>query len=185
LLAATNVVTWFSGWSPQELPYIFLQPLSQTVGAGQNVFFTVGAGGAPGPLYQWLMNGTNLIGQTASTLMIPGASELNVGTYTIIVTNNVGGLSSTNVMLTVNPPTTPSTIALPTVSGGNVQFTITGAPGSAGFSYHVWATTNLSLAPVTSTWTLLTNSVFGTGPINFTDSSASGLPQRFYLITVP
>jgi hypothetical protein len=71
------------------------------------------------------------------------------------------------------------------VISGNTQFTITGASGSAGFGYRVWATTNLSLAPVTSTWTLLTNSVFGTGPIIFTDSLATGLPQRFYLITVP
>lgn len=185
LLASTNVVTWFSGWSPQLLPYIFTQPLSQTVGGGQNVLFTVGAGGAPGPFYQWLMNGTNLVGQTASTLMIPGASALNIGTYSVIVTNNVGGLSSTNVTLAVNPPAAPSTVALPAFNGGNVQFTITGAAGSAGFGYRIWATTNLSLAPVTSTWTLLTNSVFGTGPIIFTDPSTNGLPQRFYIITVP
>ena len=185
LLAATNVVTWFSGWSPQELPYIFTQPVNQAVVGGQNATFMVGAGGVPNPTYQWLLNGTNLIGQTTSTLLIPGASALNIGTYSVIVTNNIGGLSSSNVTLTVSPPTNPSTIASPAVSGGNVQFTITGAIGSAGFDYRVWATTNLTMAPITSTWTLLTNGVFGTGPIIFTDTSATNVPQRFYIITVP
>jgi autotransporter-associated beta strand protein len=185
LLAATNVVTWFSGWLPQLFPYIFSQPANLSVGAGQNATFIVGASGIPDPTFQWLLNGTNLIGQTASTLTIPGASALNIGTYSVIVTNNLGGVISSNITLAVSPPTTSSTIASPAVSGGNVQFTITGAPGSAGFGYRVWASTNLTLAPVTSTWTLLTNSVFGTGPIIFTDPSASGLPQRFYIITVP
>jgi hypothetical protein len=71
------------------------------------------------------------------------------------------------------------------MSNGNIQFGITGANGSAGFGYSVWATTNLALTPITNTWTLLTNGVFGNGPIIFTDYPPNGLPQRFYLITVP
>ena len=118
-------------WPPQMLlpgsragrrwnfcPTSLRQPVEPDGYAGQNaVLFTVGAGGAPGPFYQWLMNGTNLVGQTASTLMIPGASALNIGTYSVIVTNNVGGLSSTNVTLAVNPPAAPSTVAL---TGGSM-----------------------------------------------------------------
>lgn len=184
LLAATNVVTWFSGWSPQELPYIITQPADQAVGAGQIASFMVSASGIPNPTYQWLMDGTNLPGQTASTLTISDANGYSIGTYSVTVSNVLGGLISSNASLTVTAPTTGSTIATPTISGGNVQFTITGANGSAGFGYRVWATTNLTLTPVTSTWTLLTNGVFGTDPILFTDTPA-GLPMRFYLITVP
>jgi hypothetical protein len=136
-------------------------------------------------VYQWLKDSTNLVGQTGAMLTIGSASGLDIGTYSVIVSNVVSSVASSNAVLTVNPPTTPSTIASPSVDdSGNVQFTIAGAPGSAGFGYRVWATTNLSLTPVTSTWTLLTNDVFGTGPVVFTDP-ASGLPQRFYLITVP
>jgi hypothetical protein len=131
------------------------------------------------------MNGTNLVGQTAATLQIGSASGLNIGTYSVTVSNSVGGIPSSNAVLTVNPPTASSTIALPALSGGNVQFTITGPAGSAGFGYRIWATTNLLLAPVTNTWTLLTNSVFGTGPIIFTDTPPNGLPERFYIITSP
>jgi len=65
-----------------------------------------------------------------------------------------------------------------------VQFTITGPNGSAGFGYRIWATTNLDLSPITNTWTLLTNGVFGAGPFIFTDTP-NGLPQRFYIITAP
>jgi hypothetical protein len=185
LLAATNPVIWFSGWSPQMAPNILGQPISLTVNAGQSASFTVSADGIPDPTYQWLKDSTNLIGQTSPMLSIGTASGLDIGTYYVIVSNGAGSVNSSNAVLTVNPPTTPSTIASPSVdNSGNVQFTINGAPGSAGFGYRVWATTNLSLTPVTSTWTLLTNSVFDTGPVIFTDP-ASGLPQRFYLITVP
>ena len=128
---------------------------------------------------------TNLVGQTSTMLSIGSASGLDIGTYSVIVSNAAGSVTSSNAVLTVNPPTSPSTIASPSVdNSGNVQFTINGALGSAGFGYRVWATTNLALTPVTGTWTLLTNDIFGTGPVIFTDP-ASGLPQRFYLITVP
>jgi hypothetical protein len=185
LQAATNVVTWFSGWTPQLLPYIITQPASLTVNAGQNTAFTVNGSGYPLPTYQWTMSGTNLPGQTAATLQFNSASGLNIGTYSVIVTNAIGGVSSTNVVLTVNPPTTGSTIAVPSVSGGNVQFTLTGANGSAGFGYRVWATTNIELAPITNTWTLITNGVFGAGATTITDTPSSGLSQRYYIITVP
>jgi autotransporter-associated beta strand protein len=185
LLAATNPVIWFSGWSPQMAPDILVQPISLTVNATQSASFMVSASGIPNPTYQWIKDGTNLIGQTSSLLTIGSASGLDIGTYSVIVANVAGSLNSSNAVLTVNPPTTPSVITSPSVdNSGNVQFTITGAPGSAGFGYRVWATTNLALTPVPSTWTLLTNSVFGTVPVIFIDP-ASGLPQRFYLITVP
>ncbi|HKW30835.1 MAG TPA: pectinesterase family protein [Verrucomicrobiae bacterium] len=185
LLAATNIVTWFSGWSPQLAPNITSQPTSLTVNAGQSASFTVSANGIPDPTYQWVKDSTNLVGQTGSMLSIGTASGLDIGTYYVIVANAAGSVNSTNAVLTVNPPTAPSTIASASVdNSGNVQFTIAGPAGSAGFGYRVWATTNLALTPVTGTWTLLTNDVFGTGPVVFTDP-ASGLPQRFYLITAP
>jgi len=180
-----NVTNWFSGWQPQIAPNITSQPTDQTVGAGQTANFTVGATGVPDPTYQWLKDGTNLVGQTGTMLTIGSANGLDIGTYSVIVSNAGGSVTSSNAVLTVNPPTTPSTITAPSVdNSGNVRFTINGAPGSAGFGYRVWATTNLALTPVTSTWTLVTNGTFGAGPAVFTNP-ASGLPQQFYIITVP
>lgn len=181
-LSATN---WLYGWQPQMAPNIIGQPAGQTVNAGQGVSFTVNATGIPDPTYQWLKDGTNLVGQTGATLSITNASGLDIGTYSVIVSNGSGSVTSSNAVLTVNAPTTPATIVAPSVdNSGNVQFTISGPAGSAGFGYRVWATTNLALTPVTSTWTLLTNGVFDTTPTIFTDPAGT-LPQRFYLITVP
>jgi hypothetical protein len=53
-----------------------------------------------------------------------------------------------------------------------------------GQNYKVLATTNLAL-PVNQ-WTILTNGTFGvSGTATFTDSSATNLPQRFYIIVSP
>ena len=186
LLVAQSATNWLYGWQPGLAPNILSQPTDLTVGAGQPATFTVAATGIPDPAYQWQLNGTNLVGQTGSTLSLASASGLDAGTYSAIVSNSAGVVTSSNAVLTVTPPTTPATIGSPTVAaGGNVQFTINGATGSAGFGYRVWATTNIALTPVTSTWTLLTNDVFGVAPVIYTDTTASGLPQRFYLITVP
>lgn len=185
LLASTNVVTWFSGWTPLLAPYITTQPVSQTVDAAQSVSFTVAASGIPNVAYQWMFDSTNLVGQTGSTLNIGSASGLDIGTYSVVVSNQVSTVTSTNAILTVNAPTTSSTVSSPTLNSGTFQLTLSGAAGSAGFGYRVWSTTNLLLAPVTNTWTLVTNGVFGTGPTLITDPSAAVIPNQYYLITVP
>jgi pectin methylesterase-like acyl-CoA thioesterase len=190
ILACTlDVTCWLYGWSPALSVNIVQQPANQTVNANQQAIFTVAGTGVPEPTYQWVKNGTNvLMGQTSPTLTIPNASGLDIGSYAAIVSNSSGSVTSSVVTLTVIPPTTGPTLLTPSVQGnGNVQFNISGVPGSAGFSYRLWASTNIGLTPITSTWTLLTNDVFGTSPTTFIDTTATstGAPQRFYVITVP
>jgi len=185
LSASTNVITWFSGWSPLLAPYFITQPISQTVDAGQSAIFTVAASGIPNPAYQWLFNGTNLVGQTGSTFTIGNADGTYAGTYAVVVSNSVTSVDSTNAIFTVIAPTTASTVSSPSLSDGVFQLTINPAAYSAGFGYRVWSTTNVALTPVTNTWTLVTNGVFGAGPTVISDPSAAGQPQQFYLITVP
>ena len=188
-LAAINVTTWLNGWTPALLPNITSQPVNQTVNANQQATFSVAATGIPDPTYQWVKNGTNiLIGQTSTTLTIPNASGLDIGSYAAIVSNGSGSVTSSVVTLSVIPPTTGPTLLTPSVqANGNVQFTISGAPGAAGFGYRLWSSTNIALTPIVSTWTLLTNDVFGTSPTTFIDTtpSTTGAPQQFYVITVP
>ena len=102
-----------------------------------------------------------------------------------MITNLTGGVTSSNVVLSVTPPTSSPNLASPSFSGGNVQFTVAGANGAAGFSYRVWATTNLLLSPITNTWNLVGSGVFGSGSTTYTDTPASSQPQKFYIITVP
>ncbi|HTL73654.1 MAG TPA: autotransporter-associated beta strand repeat-containing protein [bacterium] len=65
---------------------------------------------------------------------------------------------------------------------GSISLTATGAVGTA---YSLWATTNLALTPVSSTWTLLTNGTITTTPFIINDAGATNKPQRFYLFSTP
>jgi hypothetical protein len=182
LLAATNVTAWLYGWTPQLVPNILTQPVSQTVDQGDPVSFTVSATGIPDPNYQWKHAGTNLVGETDATLNIASAQASDAGDYVVEVSNAAGTVTSSAATLTVSVPV-PPTLGDPTVLGnGDFQLSFSGA---AGQNYRVWGSTNVALTPVTSTWTLLTNGVFGAGVEAFVDSDAGAYDQRFYLITVP
>jgi len=93
----------------QAAPLLYGQPLSQTVPAGVNVTFAVSVFGAAPLSYQWLVNGSNLAGATAATLMVSNVSLADSGSaYAVLVTNGLGSVSSSNALLTVLPavPTT-------------------------------------------------------------------------------
>jgi hypothetical protein len=101
LLAATNIPVWFSGWVPQLAPNIVTNPASQSIVGGGSVTFTVSATGIPAPAYQWLKNGTNLVGQTGSTLTISTAYAGDAGIYSVIVSNAVASVTSSPATLSV------------------------------------------------------------------------------------
>jgi hypothetical protein len=184
--AATTPSAWFYGWSPLLAPNIISQPTNVTVIANSPASFSIEATGIPDPTYQWLKNGTNLSGQNAFTLTLNNTSGLDIGSYSVIAANGAGDVTSAVATLNVIAPTNPPALGtISVLSNGSAQFSIKGVPGSAGFSYRIWASTDVTLSPIASTWTLLTNDTFGTGPALFIDSSASSFPQRFYLITVP
>jgi len=65
---------------------------------------------------------------------------------------------------------------------GNLSITATGTLGAA---YSLWASTNVTLTPVTNTWTLLTNGTVGNSPFTIIDNVATNFPRRFYLFTAP
>ena len=94
-------------------PSITTQPQSQTVSAGAPVTFSVTATGKP--TYQWLFNGSPISGATGSSYSIASSQSSNAGTYTVIVTNPAGAVTSNGAVLTVAAPTSPPT---PPASGG-------------------------------------------------------------------
>lgn len=128
LLAAQNAYVWLNNWQPQLVPNVISQPASLSVGGGQPASFSVGATGIPDPSYQWLQNGTNLVGQTGATLSIAAAYAGNAGTYSVIVSNAAGVTVSANANLTVsNTAPTLNAIADQTI---NADATLT-VPGTA------------------------------------------------------
>jgi hypothetical protein len=69
--------------------------------------------------------------------------------------------------------------SLPT---GNISLTATGGIGA---TYKLWATTNVALTPIETTWTLLSSGTVTTSPFVIEDLDATNYVQRFYLFSAP
>ena len=67
-------------------------------------------------------------------------------------------------------------------TGNDAGLSYTGAVGQA---YRLWSSTNVTLSPVTNTWTSLTNGSFAGGTNLFNDLGGATSPQRFYIISSP
>jgi hypothetical protein len=93
-----------TGDAPAVAPTITRQPASQTVGAGTNATFTVTATGTPAPAFQWWRNGQPIAGATAATLPLPAVQAGDAGTYSVVVTNAGGSVTSSAATLTVFTP---------------------------------------------------------------------------------
>jgi hypothetical protein len=65
---------------------------------------------------------------------------------------------------------------------GNIKLTANGVIGS---TYKLWATTNLTLSPISSTWTLISSGTVTTSPFTINDLSATNYPRRFYIFSAP
>lgn len=119
LMAATNVVTWFSGWNPALAPNILTQPVSLSVAGGASASFTVVATGIPDPTYQWFKNGSSIGGATSATYTIPAAYAGDVASYYAVVTTSAGSVQSSTATLAVgNTAPTAGSVTNVTVNVG-------------------------------------------------------------------
>ena len=92
----------FNSTISSELPIFVLQPNPTIlVGFGQPLTIQATAFGSPTPALVWSQNGTQLPGQTNSTLVISNATFAVAGTYLCNATNSVGGTNSTSCVVTV------------------------------------------------------------------------------------
>ena len=102
--------------TPVNMPVITQQPANQTVFAGGNATFTVAAGGLSPLAYQWRKNGNNIAnggnvsGATSNVLQFTAVTINNAGSYSVVITNAYGAVTSAVATLTVNLQN--STVAL-------------------------------------------------------------------------
>jgi endonuclease/exonuclease/phosphatase family metal-dependent hydrolase len=82
-------------------PTIATPPQSQSILAGQSVIFTVTAAGTAPLAYQWRWNATNLPGATADSFTLTNAQLAAAGSYSVVVTNSVGSVTSAPAILSV------------------------------------------------------------------------------------
>jgi hypothetical protein len=108
---ADGVVTSSSATLTVNDPLITSQPASCTNLAGTTATFSVSAAGTTPLGYQWVSNGTNYLADTnnvsgakSTTLTLTNVAQSDAASYSVIVTNPAGSVSSSAAMLTVLAP---------------------------------------------------------------------------------
>lgn len=128
---------------PWVTPQIVQQPQSLTVETGSTATFTVSASGKPTPTYQWYKDNVIIEGAVTSEYTIQSVVESDYGTYTVIVSNQNGSVTSNPATLSQTPtpppiPVPPTIILQPTsqtvVVGDGVVFNVN-ATGDQPLSY--------------------------------------------------
>jgi hypothetical protein len=138
-------------------PLILQPPANQTVLAGSNATFSVTAGGTAPLAYQWYdgnaplsdgvtTNGSTIVGSITNIMTLSDAQAGDAGSYTVVVTNVYGSVTSSVVTLTVNVPayisTQPTNQAV--LAGSNAMFSVT-AGGDTPLGYQ-WYDGNTPLS---------------------------------------
>ncbi|HTB84106.1 MAG TPA: pectinesterase family protein [Candidatus Sulfotelmatobacter sp.] len=84
-------------------PCISAQPTNVLVNLGDPVNFSVTEGGcaSPAPTYQWYDNGSVIGGATSTSYSIPGAQFANIGSYTVVISNAAGTVTSVGANLAI------------------------------------------------------------------------------------
>ncbi len=104
-VSAVFVFTITNGTGSVTVPTILAQPQSQTNYVGATANFTITASGTAPLSYQWQFNGAPIGGATSSNYALPNLQTSNAGTYSVVVTNTAGTITSSNAVLTVLVPT--------------------------------------------------------------------------------
>ncbi len=141
------------------------QPKSQSSALGSAVTLSVAASGTDPLAYQWNLGGAPLNGATNASLTLANIQGANAGSYTVVITNVAGSVTSAAALLSVSAPpaitTQPASRSL--VIGGSVTFSVT-ASSSSPLTYQ-WRLNGANLAGATNS----------TLPLNNVQASAAGI----------
>jgi hypothetical protein len=154
----------------QATPFLISQPSNQIVPLGSNATFTVSATGNAPLWYAWFSGQTNLLssGTHSSWLSLTNVQLSDSGSYSAIVTNFYGSITSAPASLVVYIDATPTLTIDSGSTNGQFQFDVAGVTG---LNYTVLASTNLV------DWIPLGTNV---SPFTFLDTNTTAFPQRFY-----
>jgi len=87
---------------PFSAPVITAQPNDLNLSSGYFGQMYVVANGVPNPNYQWRKDGIDIVSGIYSSLVFNNVKEQDAGLYDVIVSNNVGSVTSSGANLTIN-----------------------------------------------------------------------------------
>ena len=134
-------------------PSISVQPTNQTVPSGYNVTFAVGAYGSPPLSYEWLQNGTPILGATNASYTTNNVPLSASGSQFSCVVSNAYGITDSQVatltVLALPPTITQQPVNQTDWVGSGATFSLT-ATGSLPLSYY-WQRNGAYIAGATAT----------------------------------
>jgi hypothetical protein len=155
-------------------PIILAQPTNRNIAFGQSVTFTVQAGGTTPLHYQWRFNRANISSATNSSYTRGNVQLSQLGYYSVVVSNAMGIVISTNAaLISTNPPAPPQVTSRPAISNGTIRLFVS---ANFGRSYDLQTSSNLV------NWVSLTNWLNQQTSTNFLFNNSANSPQRFYRI---
>ncbi len=118
-------------------PHIDKQPAAYKAilgGTNEMAIFNVDLSGSPPFSFQWKRDNVDLPGGTAQNLVIGPVAAADVGSYTLVVSNAFGKVTSDAATLSWGtPPVDPSEATV--VAGGAIELSIAMPADSAGYTY--------------------------------------------------
>lgn len=155
-------------------PAITSQPSSVTVLQGTTANFSVTATG-PGLTYQWRFNGTPIANATTTSYQKQAAQLSDAGSYSVVVSNSVGTVTSSNALLTVVTATT----ALSSITAN--------PDNSISMVWQVTANTNYTLQSKTNLldtqWNTINNFSPSSSTLNVSDGPVADVQRTYQLAT--
>jgi len=170
VLSADEIAALYNAGSAGKCaaPFIKVQPRNQVGYWGKSVTFTVSASGAPPLTYQWLKHGGPIADATGSSLLLTNLQMTDADSYSVIVSNSLGSVTSSNAYLTMNP----AGVSLALYPGITID-------GVVGLTYGIQCSTNLSN---TNAWWGLANVTLGAPIQLWFDLQPASRPQRYYRV---
>lgn len=114
-------------------PVITKQPVSRVVNEGASVTFSISASGS-NLSYQWRRGSTNIGGGDKATLSLAGVGALDIGSYSVVISNGDTSVTSDEVTLTVNLLPVIANLNLPVaIVGQDYSWSLSAAHGATRF----------------------------------------------------
>ena len=125
LLSVSNTQGSVSGSAsltviPFAAPVITAQPSDLSLSSGYFGQMYVVANGVPNPNYQWRKDGADIVSGIYSSLVFTNVKEQDAGIYDVVVSNNVGSITSSGATLTINSGVPYMNMMMAAISGATI-----------------------------------------------------------------